>query len=123
MENSTLINHYAKLTDLSIVARSSHRMIGKAIEHGLINDYLASSYLTLALSFREYSYAIDIPVDRFCLDEFDTVLAYYHRLVCEHPDLQLLIFSLAEVKPILQQVGGLIRSIVLTEESSIGLTT
>jgi hypothetical protein len=123
MINSILQTRYGELSDLAIVQRSSHRMIGKAIEHGLKNDYLASSYLTLSLSFREYSYAIDIPVDRFCVDEFETVLAYYRRLVCEHPDRQLLIFSLAEVKPILQQVGGLIRSIVLTKESSIGLTT
>jgi hypothetical protein len=120
--NSTLKNRYAQLTDLALVVRSSQRMIGKALKHGLKTPHLTQSYLILALCVKEYCYSTNLAIDRFGSDEFETILAYYHRLVREHPDRNLLIFTLSEVKPILAKVGGDIRSIVSMVEISIGLT-
>jgi hypothetical protein len=123
MEYSTLTDHYAKLTDLSIAARSSRKIIAKALKHGLKNECLTASYLILILSFKEYSYATDLAVDRFATGEFQIIMLYYNQLAKEHPDRHLLIFALPEIRSIIEEVGGYIRSLVCTEELSIGLKT
>jgi hypothetical protein len=121
--NSTLSNRYAQLTDLCLVSRSSHHMIGKALEHGVKTTHLTQSYLILCLSFKEYCHATNLVIDQFSCDEFETILRLYQKIVMDYPDQNLLIFSIDEVKEIIAKVGNDIRSIALAEELSIGLTT
>jgi hypothetical protein len=116
MINSILTNHYAQLTDLSLAARSSRRIIAQAIEQGLKDDHLKQSYLTLCLCTQEYCRATNLSVNRFGLDEFETIQIYYNRLVIEHPDQNLMIVAIHEIRPILEKVGGSIRSIISAEE-------
>jgi hypothetical protein len=118
-----LQDYYTKLSDLTIVARSSRKAIGKALELEFeTNQMKASSYLILCLCFKEYCHATNLAVRLFKTSEFETISDYYNRLATEHPDRQLLIFSGHEVKPILERVGAGIRSSVCGTED-LGHTT
>ncbi len=112
-----------KLSNLSIVTRSTRHIIGKALEHGFETTHPTQSYLVLSLCLREYSHTTNLTVDRFGSDEFEVIRRHYNRLAINHPNQNLLIFSIDEVKPIVEKVGSCIRLIILTEELSIGLTT
>lgn len=104
-------DYYAKLSKLTIVARSSRKAIGKALEVEFeTNQMKASSYLILCLCFKEYCHATNLAVRLFKISEFETISDYYNRLATEHSDRHLLIFSGHEVKPILERVGACIRS-------------
>ena len=108
-----LQDYYAKLSDLTIVARSSRKAIGQALELEFeTNQMKASSYLILCLCFKEYCHATNLAVRFFKTAEFETISDYYNRIATEHPDRQLLTFSGDEVKPILERVGAGIRASV-----------
>ena len=120
MINSILIHRYAKLSNLGIVARSSRRMIKKALGYRFGSDWIKiSSYLLLSLCFKEYCHANSLAIDRFGIDEFETIVIYYNRLACDNSDRLLSIFSSAEARLILDEVGGYLRSIVSAEELSV----
>ena len=104
-------DYYAHLSNLTLVARSSRRAIGQALEVGLDASQIEiSSYLILSLCFKEYSHATNIAVRLFGTEEFETISHYYNTLATEHCDRHLLMFSGTEVKPILERVGGCLRS-------------
>ena len=113
-----LQDYYAKLSNLNIVARSSRKAIGKALEVEFeTNQIKASFYLILCLCFKEYCHATNLAVRLFETSEFETISDYYNRLATECPNRQLLIFSGQEVKPILERVGAGIRSSVCGSET------
>ena len=127
----TLITLYAKLSNLTIVARSSRKAIRKALELEFQNNQMkASSALMLCLCFKEYYYATNLDVMLFKVSEFETISDYYNKLITKHPEAcasshdarQLLLFAGHEVKPILEQVGADIRASVCGTED-IGYTT
>ena len=110
-------DYYTHLSNLTLVARSSRRAIGQALEVGFDASQIeTSSYLILSLCFKEYSHATNLAVRLFGSEEFETISRYYNRLATEHPDRHLLMFSDTEVKPILERVGGCIRSIFCRTE-------
>jgi hypothetical protein len=115
MRESTTLNslrqdYYASLSNLTLVARSSQKTIGTALETGFkVSQIEASSYLILSLCFKEYCHATNLAVRLFGTDEFETISRYYNRLAIEHPDRHLLMFSGSEIEPILEQVGAAIR--------------
>jgi hypothetical protein len=48
-------DHYANLTNLALIIRSSQTTIGTAIEVGMADDQITkASYLTLSLCYQEY---------------------------------------------------------------------
>jgi hypothetical protein len=115
--NSICQNYYAKLSNLTLVARSSRKAIGTALEVGFTaNRVETASYLMLSLCFKEYCHTTNLAVRLFGTEEFETISCYYNRLANEHQDRQLLIFSGQEVQPILDRVGGCIRSMVFSGE-------
>jgi hypothetical protein len=123
--NSICQNYYAKLSNLTLVARSSRRAIGMALEVGFTADspkgtlrerVETASYLMLSLCFKEYCHTTNLAVRLFGTEEFETISCYYNRLAKEHQDRQLLTFSGQEVQPILDRVGGCIRSMVFGGE-------
>ena len=111
-----LIHQISKRSNLAIVARSSRSMMKQALEAEFgvdpAYDLKISSQLVLSSCFREYCYGTALAIDRFGLAEFTEILTYYDRLVTTHPDLQLLRFEIADVQPILEQVGTSIRSYI-----------
>jgi hypothetical protein len=112
MLNCTCQDYYAHLSNLTLVTRSTRRAISKALEVGLNTSQIEqSSYLILSLRFKEYSEATNLAIRLFGTEEFETISYYYNRLAAEHPDRHLLIFSGQEIQPILERVGGCIRSI------------
>jgi hypothetical protein len=123
--NSICQNYYAKLSNLTLVARSSQKAIGTALEVGFTADspkgtlrdrVEISSYLMLSLCFKEYCHSTNLAVRLFGTAEFETISCYYNRLAKEHIDRQLLMFSGHEVQPILERVGDCIRSMVFSSE-------
>lgn len=111
MLSSIYQDYYAHLSNLTLVSRFSRRAIGKALEIGLDASQIEkSSYLILSLCFKEYSHATNLAVPLFRTEEFETISHYYNRLATEYPDRHLLIFSGQEVQPILERIGGCIRS-------------
>jgi hypothetical protein len=115
--NSIRQDYYANLSNITLVARSSRKAIGMALEVGFTaNQVETASYLILSLCFKEYCHATNLAVRLFGVEEFETISCYYNRLANEHPDRQLLIFSGQEVQPILDRVGGCIRSMVFGGE-------
>lgn len=134
IQNSICQNYYAKLSNLTLVARSSQKAIGTALEVGFAADspkgtlllkqrlcqrerVETSSYLLLSLCFKEYCHSTNLAVRLFGTAEFETISCYYNRLAKEHIDRQLLIFSGQEVQPILERVGACLRSIFCGAEA------
>jgi hypothetical protein len=114
--NSIRQDYYANLSNLTLVARSSRKAIGTALEVGFTADGVeTASYLILSLCFKEYCHATNLAVRLFGIEEFETISCYYNRLAKEHLDRQLLMFSGQEVQPILERVGDCIRSMVFSE--------
>jgi hypothetical protein len=104
-------DYYANLSNLTLIARSSQRAIGKALESEFPDSQIeTASYLILSLCFKEYSRSTNLAVRRFGIAEFETISRYHNRLVNEYPDRALLIFSGTEIKPILERIGACIRS-------------
>jgi hypothetical protein len=115
--NSICQNYYAKLSNLTLVDRSSRKAIGTALEVGFTaNRVETASYLMLSLCFKEYCHTTNLAVRLFGTEEFETISCYYNRLANEHQDRQLLIFSGQEVQPILDRVGDCIRLMVFSGE-------
>lgn len=113
IQNSIRQDYYANLSNLTLVARSSRKAIGTALEVGFAADGVeTASYLILTLCFKEYCHATNLAVRLFGIEEFETISCYYNRLANEHIDRQLLIFSGYEVQPILERVGDCIRLMV-----------
>jgi hypothetical protein len=113
-----LQDYYAKLSNLAIVARSSRKAIGKALELEFgANQMNASSYLILCLCFKEYCHATNLAVRLFKTSEFEKISDHYNRLATQHSDQQLLIFSGDEVQSILERVGTCLRPIVCGTEA------
>jgi hypothetical protein len=116
--NSIRQDYYAKLSNPTLVARSSRRTIATALEVGFTAERVErSSYLMLSLCFKEYCHATNLAVRLFGIEEFETISCYYNKLANEHIDRQLLIFSGHEVQPILERVGACIRSIFYGNEA------
>jgi hypothetical protein len=115
--NSICQNYYAKLSNLTLVARSSRKAIGTALEVGFTANRVETvSYLMLSLCFQEYCHTTNLAVRLFGTEEFETISCYYNRLANEHQDRQLSIFSGHEVQPILERVGDCIRLMVFSGE-------
>lgn len=111
--NSEDRDYYARLPNLSLVNRSSHKAIGTALECGFAaNQVEKASYLVLCLSFREYCHSTNLAVRLFRGTQFEEIARAYNRLASQHPDRHLSIFSGDEVQPILERVGADLRSLI-----------
>ena len=111
--NSEDRDYYAHLPNLTLVARSSHRTIGTALEVGFATNQIeTASYLLLCLCFQEYCHSTNLAVRFFGTKEFEAISRAYNNLEIEHPDRHLLMFCGAEIKPILERVGASIRSLI-----------
>jgi hypothetical protein len=116
MRESTMLNslrqdYYASLSNLTLVARSSQKAIGTALETGFKASQIeASSYLILSLCFKEYCHATNLAVRLFGIDEFETIAHYYNRIASEQSERQLLMLAGSEIESILERVGAAIRA-------------
>jgi hypothetical protein len=117
MTNPNLKYRYTELSNLTLVVRSSRRMVSNALEARFgDSNPISMSYLILSLSAKEYCHATSLAIDRFSPDDFNAIDRYYARIVNQNPDRNLLLFSALEVSEILELVGSCIRSSVCTEE-------
>ncbi len=109
----------ARLSNLTLVARASRSIIGKALEIGSETTQIeTASYLVLSLCFKEYCHTKNLTIQLLGIEDFEIISCYYNRLVNEHPDRTLLMFASTEIQPILERVGDRIRSIVCNIGSS-----
>jgi hypothetical protein len=117
MTNPNLKYRYTELSNLTLLVRSSRRMVSNALEAKFgDSNPISLSYLLLSLSAKEYCYATSLAIDRFSPDEFETIACYHSRIVNQNPDHNLLLFSALEIPEILEFVGSSIRSTVCAEE-------
>ncbi len=116
MLNPTLKYRYSELSNLTLVIRSSRRMVSNALEAKFGNNSKSLSYLILSLSAKEYCHATSLVIDRFTSDEFETIARYYAKIINQNSDRNLLLFSALEVSEILELVGNCIRSTVCADE-------
>jgi hypothetical protein len=102
-------DHYANLTNLNLIVRSSRTTIGKAIEIELDNPVVRASYLILCLCYKEYCHATNF-TDRLDPDGYEKIAQYYNRIASQQSEGQLLMLAESEIEPILERVGEAIRT-------------
>jgi hypothetical protein len=102
-------NHYANLTNLALLVRSSRTTIGKAIEMELDNSVVRASYLILCLCYKEYCHATNFTDRSLDPDGYKTIAQYYNRIASEQSEGHLLMFAESEIEEILERVGAAIR--------------
>jgi hypothetical protein len=103
-------DHYANLTNLALVVRSSRTIIGKAIEIELDNPVVRTSYLIVCLCYKEYHRATNFTDRSLDPDGYETISQFYNRIASDQSEGHLLMFTGSEIEVILERVGAAIRT-------------